>query len=164
MLDKIQSKTVKIIDQSIRAIKKPPCARNKEGTKTRKEWTGHDGSQGNQAGTLNVNLNPWGWGLNAKEKERRWCFYSGELARTRRRLSLRWRLEKLHTPVFPGSLDGKASAYNAGDTGSIPGSGRSPGEGNGNLLQYSCLENPMDGGAWQSTVHGVIKSQTWLSD
>ena len=49
---------------------------------------------------------------------------------------------------FPGSSDGKASAYNAGDPGSIPGSGRSPGEGNGNPLQYSCLENPMDGEAW----------------
>ena len=48
---------------------------------------------------------------------------------------------------FPGGSDGKASAYNAGDLGSIPGSGRSPGEGNGNPLQYSCLENPMDGGA-----------------
>ena len=49
---------------------------------------------------------------------------------------------------FPGGADGKASAYNAGDPGSIPGLGRSPGEGNGNPLQYSCLENPMDGGAW----------------
>ena len=49
---------------------------------------------------------------------------------------------------FPGSLDGKASAYNVGDLGSIPVSGRSPGEGNGNPLQYSCLENPMDGEAW----------------
>ena len=49
---------------------------------------------------------------------------------------------------FPGSSDGKASAYDAGDLGSIPESGRSPGEGNGNSLQYSCLENPMDGGAW----------------
>ena len=48
----------------------------------------------------------------------------------------------------PGSSDGKASAYNAGDPGSIPGSGRSPGEGNCNPLQYSCLENPMDGAAW----------------
>ena len=48
---------------------------------------------------------------------------------------------------FPGGSDGKASAYNAGDLGSISGSGRSPGEGNGNPLQYSCLENPMDGGA-----------------
>ena len=49
---------------------------------------------------------------------------------------------------FPGGLEVKASASNAGDLGSIPGSGRSPGEGNGNPLQYSCLENPMDGGAW----------------
>ena len=65
---------------------------------------------------------------------------------------------------FPGGSDSKASAYNAGDPGSIPGLGRSPGEGNGNLLQYSCLENPMDGGAWQATVRGVAKSQTWLSD
>ena len=49
---------------------------------------------------------------------------------------------------FPGGSDGKASACNAGDPGSIPGLGRSPGEGNGNPLQYSCLENSMDGGAW----------------
>ena len=49
---------------------------------------------------------------------------------------------------FPGGSDGKASAYNAGDPGSIPRSGRSPGEGNGNPLQYYCLENPMDRGAW----------------
>ena len=49
---------------------------------------------------------------------------------------------------FPGGSDGKASVYNAGDRGSIPGSGRSPGEGNGNLLRYYCLENPMDRGAW----------------
>ena len=58
----------------------------------------------------------------------------------------------------------KASAYNVGDPGSIPGSGRSPGEGNGNPLQYSCLENPMDGGAWWAAVHGVTKSWTQLSD
>ena len=50
-----------------------------------------------------------------------------------------------------------ASAYNAGDLGSIPGLGRSPGEGNGNPLQYSCLENPMDGEAWYATVHGVTQ-------
>ena len=56
------------------------------------------------------------------------------------------------------------SACNVGDLGLIPGSGRSPGEGNGNPLQYSCLENPMDGGAWLATVHGVAKSQTRLSD
>ena len=51
-------------------------------------------------------------------------------------------------PDFPGGSDGKTSAYNAGDLGSIPGSGRSAGEGNGNPLQYCCLENPMDRGAW----------------
>ena len=53
---------------------------------------------------------------------------------------------------------------NAGDAGLIPGSGRSPGEGNGDPLQYSCLENPMDRGAWRATVHGVAKSQIQLSD
>ena len=56
------------------------------------------------------------------------------------------------------------SACHAGDLGSIHGSGRSPGEGNGNPPQYSCLENPMDGGAWWATVHGVAKSQTQLND
>ena len=61
---------------------------------------------------------------------------------------------------FPGGSDGKESVYNARDTGSIPGSGRSPGEGHGNPLQYSCLENPMDRGAWWAVVHGVTKSWT----
>ena len=56
------------------------------------------------------------------------------------------------------------SVCNAGDPGSIPGLGRSAGEGNGSPLQYSCLENPMDGGAWLATVHGVAKSRTRLSD
>ena len=65
---------------------------------------------------------------------------------------------------FPGGSDGKASVYNAGDLGSIPGLGRSPGEGNGNPLQDYCLENPMNRRAWQSTVHGVAKSRTRLSD
>ena len=60
----------------------------------------------------------------------------------------------------PGGSGGKASACNAGDLGSIPGMGRSPGEGNGNPLQYSRLENPMNGGAWWVTVCGVAKSQT----
>ena len=54
-----------------------------------------------------------------------------------------------------GGSDSKASAYNAGDPGLIPGSGRCPGDVNGNPLQYSCLENPMDGGAWWATVHGL---------
>ena len=56
------------------------------------------------------------------------------------------------------------SAYNAGDPGSFPGSGRSPGEGNGNPLQYSCLENAMDRGAWWAIIHGFAKSRTRLSD
>ena len=56
---------------------------------------------------------------------------------------------------FLGGLDGKASAYNVGDPGSIPGLGRSPGEGNDNPFQYSCLENLMDGGTWYATIHGV---------
>ena len=63
-----------------------------------------------------------------------------------------------------GSSDSKASACNVGDLGSIPGSGGYPGEGNGNPLQYSCLENPMDRGTWWAIVHGVAKSQTQLSD
>ena len=58
---------------------------------------------------------------------------------------------------FPCNSVVKESAYNARDPGSIPGSGRSPGEGNGNPLQYSCLENPMDRGTWQATVHGVAR-------
>ena len=65
---------------------------------------------------------------------------------------------------FPGGSDDKASVYDAGDPGSIPGLGRSLGEGNGNPLQYYCLENPMDRGAWLATVHGVSKSRTRLSD
>ena len=58
---------------------------------------------------------------------------------------------------FPHSSVGKESACTAGDPVSIPGLGKSPGEGNGNLLQYSCLENPTDRGAWQATVHGVAR-------
>ena len=65
---------------------------------------------------------------------------------------------------LPGGSDGKESACNVGDLGSIPGLGRSPGGGHGNPLQNSCLENPMDRGAWQATVHGVAKSRTPLSD
>ena len=64
---------------------------------------------------------------------------------------------------FPDGSDGKESAYSAGDPGSIPGSRRSSGEGNYNSLQYPCLGNHMDREAWQAAVHGVTKSQTWLS-
>ena len=60
----------------------------------------------------------------------------------------------VHIQSFPGGSDSKESCCNAGDPGSIPGLERSPGEGNGTPLQYSCLENPMDGGAWQVTVRG----------
>ena len=59
---------------------------------------------------------------------------------------------------FPGGSDGKEFASNAGDPGLTPGSGRSPGGGNGNPLQYSCLGNPMDRGAWRATVRGVAES------
>ena len=59
-----------------------------------------------------------------------------------------------------GGSEVKASARNAGDLGSIPGLGRSPGEGNGNALQYSCLENPMNGGAWWAIAHRVAESDT----
>ena len=67
-------------------------------------------------------------------------------------------------PHSESDLDGKESACNAGVLGSIPGPGRSPRDGNGYPLQYSCLENSMDRGAWWATVHGVSKSQTRLSD
>ena len=76
------------------------------------------------------------------------------------------RRDRLPTPVlgFPCGSAGKESACNAEDLGSIPGSGRSPGEGNGNPLRYLYLENPMDGGAWWAAVYGVAKSRTRLSD
>jgi len=65
---------------------------------------------------------------------------------------------------LPWQVSGKELACSAGDLGSIPRSGRSPGEYNGNPLQYSCLENPKDRGAWRAAVHGISKSQTQLSD
>ena len=65
---------------------------------------------------------------------------------------------------FPGGSEVKAFAYDARDLGSTPGSGRSPGEGTGTPLQYSCLENPLDGGTWQAAVHGAAKSQIKLSN
>ena len=82
-------------------------------------------------------------------------------------LSGRWKFEvpyDLFLGNFPGCSDGKVSAYNAGDLGSIPGLGRSPGEGNGNPHQYSCLENSMDRGAWWSIAYGIAKSWTQLCD
>ena len=79
-------------------------------------------------------------------------------------MEVRNRFKGLYLIDFPGGSDGKASVYNVGDPGSIPGLGRSPGEGNGNPLQDYCLENPMNRRAWQATVHGVAKSRTRLSD
>ena len=86
-----------------------------------------------------------------------------------------WFFEKIHkiekplagtnqTESFPSGSDSKESAYNVEDPGSIPGSGRSPGKGTGYPLQYSCLENHMDRGAWWARVHGVSKSWTRLSE
>ena len=69
-----------------------------------------------------------------------------------------------HSVDFPGGSVIQTLPANAGDAGSIPGSGRSPGGGNGNPLQYSCLKNPMDRRAWQATAHEVSKSWTQLSD
>ena len=74
----------------------------------------------------------------------------------------------LHKPNgasgFPGGSDSKESACNAGDLGWIPESSRSPGEGNGHPVQYSCLQNPVDRGAWQATVHEIAKNWTQLSN
>ena len=86
-----------------------------------------------------------------------YCLVSGELE-SHCGLELEWLMD------FPGGSDGKASVYNAGNPGSSPGLGRSPGEGNGNPFQYYCLENPMDRGAWQVAVCEVAKSRTRLSD
>ena len=76
---------------------------------------------------------------------------------------IHWRRDRLTIPVFlgfPCGSAGKESTCNTGDLGSIPGLGKSPGEGDGNPFQYSCLENPTDRGAWWAAVHGVTESDT----
>ena len=79
----------------------------------------------------------------------------------RSHISLKPYLGSLHSQTgFPGGPVVKNPPANAGDTGSMPGSGRYPVAGNGNSLKYSCLENSMDRGAWRATVHGVAKNQT----
>ena len=75
-------------------------------------------------------------------------------------LSKNMKIDYLQTFSFPGGTVVKNMPVNAEDVGSIPGWGRNPGEGNGNPLQYSCLENPMDRAAWRATVYGVTKSRT----
>ena len=76
------------------------------------------------------------------------------------KMYVKLRVGESHHEDFPGGSVGKESICNAGDLGLIPGLGRSPGEGNSNPLQYSCLENPMDRGAWRAAVHGVAESDT----
>ena len=100
--------------------------------------------------------------------------YKSEMDHLRSRDQMYWRNLRKNEPLspeearmglgFPSGSDGKESACSAGGPDSIPGSGRSPGEGNGSPHQYSCLENPMDGGAWWAAVHGVTKSRTRLSN
>ena len=91
-----------------------------------------------------------------------------EMKRKMSEVSFSWKINNRHPSNllegFPGGSAGKESACNAGDLGSIPGLGRSPGEGNGHPLQYSGLKNSMDRGAWHATVHGVAKSRTQLSN
>ena len=103
-----------------------------------------------------------------KKPEREWRprKHVGEVGHTWGKTGDLWgsSYQWLQRDDFPSSSEGKASTCNAEDLGSIPGSGRSSGDGNGNPLQYSCLENPMDRGAWWATVHGVAESQTSLSD
>ena len=92
------------------------------------------------------------------------CFPDNANDVSQRITSYSFKLSFFQKEDFLSGSEGKASAYNAGDPGSIPGLERSSVEGNGTPLQYSCLENPMDRGAWQATVHGVAKSRTRLSD
>ena len=94
-------------------------------------------------------INPLHVGLKKKTVSLNWCIFDKKL---------------LHEKGFPSGSDSKENTCNARDSGLIPGWGRSPVRGHGNPLQYSCLENPMDRGAWWATVHGVAKSQTQLSD
>ena len=88
--------------------------------------------------------------------ETRQCFTSAKTGWGRKQS-----LGKKYTGL-PWSLSGKESTCDAGDLGSVPGLGRSPGEGNGYPLQYSCLDNPIDRGAWWATIHGVMKS--WMTE
>ena len=96
-----------------------------------------------------------------RKSVKRWCPWSERRQMMHGLGTLRTLAFALSEMGFPGDSDGKESACNVGDPDLISGSKRSPGEGSGNPLQYSCLENPVDRGAWQTTVCGVTKSQTW---
>ena len=102
------------------------------------------------------------WRANSLEK----TLMLGKIEGKRRRgwQRVRWLDGITNLMGFPGGSDGKESACNGGELSSIPGLGRSLGEGNGNAFQYFCLENSVDRGFWWATVHGVSKSQTWLND
>ena len=117
--------------------------------------------------------NAWKWKVKVKSRSRVWLFTTPWTAAYQAPLSMGfsrqeyWSGVPLPSPclafvICRGGSDGKESAYNA-EQGLIPGSGRSPEEGNGYPPQYSCLGNPMDRGAWRVTVHGVGKSHTWLN-
>ena len=93
----------------------------------------------------------------------RW-FFHGSISLKSSSMQLKIYLLRIYFIDFPGGSDCKESACHAGDLGLIPGSGRSPGEGKGNPLQYSCLEKAMDRGAWGATVLGITKNQTRLNN
>ena len=90
------------------------------------------------------------------------CPFGGEIATVENVCVYRYLMDQIRASL--GGSDGKASACNAGDLSSIPGLGRSPGGGNGNLLQYSCQDNPMERGTWQAIVCGVAKVLKRLSN
>ena len=107
--------------------------------------------------TNQLNQSHWWWfwqetSATVQDPQRYWCLGQAGV------------LPECVVIDFPGGSDGKESACDAGDSGSIPGSGRSPGEGNDYQLQFSCLENSTDRGTWWSTVHGVSESWTWVSN
>ena len=109
------------------------------------------------------NSSCWRRGQNKKKRENSVNIYCECICTEYRKYVISF-IQCIASKGFPSGSDCKASVCNAGDPGLIPGLGRSPGEGNGSPLQYSCLENAMDRGAWQVTIHGVAKSQTRLSD
>ena len=100
--------------------------------------------------------------LENPEDRRGWWATVNRIAKSWTRL--KWLSTHHLHGIFSHSSDGKESAYNAGDPGLIPGLGRSPGEANGYLLQYSCLENFRDRGAWQTTVHGIRVGHNWATN
>ena len=111
---------------------------------------------------------PWTrthWNILNGQPTRAYCIVRGTLLNVCGSLGGREVWERMNTCMgFPCGADGKESAYHAGDAGLIPGLGGSPEGGNGNPLQYSCLEKSMNRGAWRATVQGVANSQTWPSD